>query len=137
MNKEFYQRTKNKINKNTFTNGSYELYKTLVQAYEEYPEMEAVDTDTLRTLHFDKYNPMLTTANRRNMEDLIGIISSQDIPSGSAIEDTLNRIYIREKAKDLANLATDVFLNVLNLFVSNLIYLEESEKNASSLQNEI
>jgi hypothetical protein len=30
MNKEFYQRTKNKINKKTFTNGSYELYQTLV-----------------------------------------------------------------------------------------------------------
>ena len=92
MSKEFYQRTKNKINKNTFTNGSFELYKTLAKTYEEYPEIESVDTDTLRTLHFDKYNPMITTANRRNMEDLIGIISSQDIPSGSAIEDTLNRI---------------------------------------------
>ena len=133
MDKEFYQRTKNKINKKTFTNGSYELYQTLVKAYEEYPEIEAVDMDTLRTLHFDKYNPMITTANKRNVEDLIDIVSEQEVPSGKAIEDTLNRVYIRDKAKDLANMATDVFngkthnFHIIRTYLNDIDNVKEKE----------
>jgi len=133
MNKEFYQRTKNKINKKTFTNGSYELYQTLVKAYEEYPEIESVDMDTLRTLHFDKYNPMITTANKRNLEDLIDIVSEQEVPSGKAIEDTLNRVYIRDKAKDLANMATDVFngkthnFHIIRTYLNDIDNVKEKE----------
>ena len=108
MNKEFYQRTKNKINKKTFTNGSYERYQTLVKAYEEYPEIESLDMDTLRTLHFDKYNPMITTANKRNVEDLIDIVGSQEVPSGKAIEDNPEHPHFfvkdpEEEALDIKN----------------------------------
>ena len=133
MNKEFYQRTKNKINKKTFTNGSYELYQTLVKAYDEYPEIESVDMDTLRTLHFDKYNPMITTANKRNLEDLIDIVSEQEVHSGKAIEDTLNRVYIRDKAKDLANMATDVFngkthnFHIIRTYLNDIDNVKEKE----------
>ena len=76
------------------------------------------------------------------MEDLIGIISSQDIPSGSAIEDTLNRIYIREKAKDLANLATDVFngkthnLHSIRTYLNDIENIKEKEIQPVSTQIE-
>ena len=60
LDKDFYEKNKGRVSKAMFTNGTGNLYETIVKAHEQ--SEGDLSIDEVETLHTNVYNPALTRA---------------------------------------------------------------------------
>ena len=69
LDKDFYEKNKGRVSKTMFTNGTGNLYETIVKAHEQ--SEGNLSIDEVETLHTNVYNPALTRAAKENFKNLL------------------------------------------------------------------
>ena len=108
LEKEFYEENKGRVSKEMFTNGTGNLYETIVKAHEQ--SDSDLSVDEVSTLHTEVYNPALTRAAKENFKDLLEEVKKEK-PNKKIANTILKSLYKQNLSRKIAVIATEMYNN--------------------------
>ena len=107
LKKDFYNKNKNKISKEFFTNGTGALYETIQRAHDD--SDKDLSISEVSSLHMDVYNPASTRAKKENFYSLVNEIKELELPSEKIANNLLHSLFKRRIANKIAVLASEIY----------------------------
>ena len=107
LKKDFYNKNKNKLSKEFFTNGTGALYETIQRAHDD--SDKDLSISEVSSLHMDVYNPASTRAKKENFYSLVNEIKELELPSEKIANNIIRSLFKRGIAQHVAQIATDIY----------------------------
>ncbi len=107
LKKDFYNKNKNKLSKEFFTNGTGALYETIQRAHDD--SDKDLSISEVSSLHMDVYNPASTRAKKENFYSLVNEIKELELPSEKIANNLLHSLFKRRIANKIAVLASEIY----------------------------
>ena len=107
LKKDFYNKNKNKLSKEFFTNGTGALYETIQRAHDD--SDKDLSISEVSSLHMEVYNPASTRAKKENFYSLVNEIKELELPSEKIANNLLHSLFKRRIANKIAVLASEIY----------------------------
>ena len=131
--KDFYEKNKGRVSKTMFTNGTGNLYNTIIKAHEQSDGNLSIDE--VATLHTDVYNPALTRVAKENFISLLGDIKKEK-PNKKIASTILESLYRQNIAKKIAVISTELYNNTRESGFNDIQNLIDESKGVSKEEYE-
>ena len=133
LEKDFYEKNKGRVSKTMFTNGTGNLYNTIIKAHEQSDGNLSIDE--VATLHTDVYNPALTRVAKENFISLLGDIKKEK-PNKKIASRILESLYRQNIAKKIAVISTELYNNTRESGFNDIQNLIDESKGVSKEEYE-
>ena len=133
LEKDFYEKNKGRVSKTMFTNGTGNLYDTIIKAHEQSDGNLSIDE--VATLHTDVYNPALTRVAKENFINLLGDIKKEK-PNKKIASTILESLYRQNIAKKIAVISTELYNNTRESGFNDIQNLIDESKGVSKEEYE-
>jgi len=133
LEKDFYEKNKGRVSKTMFTNGTGNLYDTIIKAHEQSDGNLSIDE--VATLHTDVYNPALTKVAKENFINLLGDIKKEK-PNKKIASTILESLYRQNIAKKIAVISTELYNNTRESGFNDIQNLIDESKGVSKEEYE-
>ena len=133
LEKDFYEKNKGRVSKTMFTNGTGNLYNTIIKAHEQSDGNLSIDE--VATLHTDVYNPALTRVAKENFINLLGDIKKEK-PNKKIASTILESLYRQNIAKKIAVISTELYNNTRESGFNDIQNLIDESKGVSKEEYE-
>ncbi len=133
LEKDFYEKNKGRVSKTMFTNGTGNLYDTIIKAHEQ--SDGDLSIDEVATLHTDVYNPALTKVAKENFINLLGDIKKEK-PNKKIASTILESLYRQNIAKKIAVISTELYNNTRESGFNDIQNLIDESKGVSKEEYE-
>ena len=128
LDKDFYEKNKGRVSKTMFTNGTGNLYETIVKAHEQ--SEGNLSIDEVETLHTNVYNPALTRAAKENFKNLLEEVKKEK-PNRKIADTILESLYKQNLARKIAVVATEMYNNTKDSGFSEIQILIDEFKGVN------
>lgn len=105
LNKEFYEKTRNKVLKVFFPERLGDLFETLIEAHNRYNR--TISLKELKILHY-LLHPSLTKTAKEVYDILFTELKATEVPNSDIATDIIKHLWIQEKAREIAEKAIDI-----------------------------
>jgi len=133
LEKDFYEKNKGRVSKTMFTNGTGNLYDTIIKAHEQSDGNLSIDE--VATLHTDVYNPALTRVAKENFINLLEDIKKEK-PNKKIASTILESLYRQNIAKKIAVISTELYNNTRESGFNDIQNLIDESKGVSKEEYE-